>query len=45
MKKCMILFTLLIGCLWIKAQSVVPQVNENVERRTRQTLWSRPCRC
>ncbi len=31
MKKCMILFTLLIGCLWIKAQSVVPQVNENVE--------------
>lgn len=31
MKKCMILFALLIGCLWTKAQSVVPQVNENVE--------------
>lgn len=24
MKKCMILFALLIGCLWTKAQSVVP---------------------
>lgn len=31
MKKCMILFALLMGCLWAKAQSVVPQVNENVE--------------
>lgn len=27
----MILFALLMGCLWAKAQSVVPQVNENVE--------------
>lgn len=31
MKKCIILFALLMGCLWVKAQSVVPQVNENVE--------------
>lgn len=31
MKKCMILFALLMGCLWAKAQSIVPQVNENVE--------------
>lgn len=28
MKKCMILFALLMGCLWAKAQSIVPQVNE-----------------
>lgn len=27
----MILFALLIGCLWTKAQSIVPQVNENME--------------
>lgn len=31
MKKCLILFALFVACLWAKAQSVVPQVNENVE--------------
>lgn len=31
MKKCIILFALLIAGLYGKAQSVVPQVNENVE--------------
>lgn len=39
MKKCMILFALLMGCLWAKAQSVVPQVNENVELMSILPAW------
>lgn len=31
MKRCIVCLALLIPCLWVKAQVIIPQVNEKVE--------------